>query len=67
MPSASTLNKSLTLPDLEKIYDLLAEAIDAVPADKTELLLVKLALLLAQDLGDRERFAALTVVAKRDL
>ena len=67
MPSASTLNKSLTLPDLEKVYDLLAEAIDAVPADKTELLLVKLALLLAQDLGDRERFAALTVVAKRDL
>ena len=67
MPSASTLNKSLTLPDLEKVYDLLAEAIDAVRTDKTELLLVKLALLLAQDLGDRERFAALTVVAKRDL
>ena len=67
MPSASTLPKSLGLPDLEQVYDLLAKAIDAAPTHKTELLLVKLALLLAQDLGDRERFADLTQVALRDL
>ncbi len=59
--------QTLSLPDLEQVYDLLAEAIGAAPADKTELLLVKLALLLAQDLGDRERFASLIEVALRDL
>ena len=59
--------QTLSLPDLEQVYDLLAEAIGAAPADKTELLLVKLALLLAQDLGDRERFASLIQVALRDL
>ena len=63
----TTPPQSLSLPDLEQVYDLLAEAIDAAPADKTELLLVKLALLLAQDLGDRERFASLIQVALRDL
>ena len=67
MTPTPTPPKSLALPDLEQVYDLLAEAIDSAPADKTELLLVKLALLLAQDLGDRERFASLIEVALRDL
>ncbi len=58
---------ALSLPGLEAVYDTLAETLDQAPADKTELLLVKLALLLAQDLGDPARFAELALIALRDL
>lgn len=57
----------LALPDLEQVYDLLADAIDQAGPDKTELLLVKLSLLLAQALGDRARVAGLLQTALRDL
>ena len=43
---------ALTLPGLESVYDLLAQAIDQAGPDKAELFLVKLALLNAQALGD---------------
>jgi hypothetical protein len=58
---------SLTLPGLESTYDALAEAIDATPEDQRERMLVKLALLLANELGDAERFAALADAARRNL
>ena len=48
-------------------YDALAEAIDRAPAGRSELMLVKLALLLAQELGDGARVAELIEVALRDL
>lgn len=57
----------LTIADLETVYDTLAETLDAVPAAQRELLLVKLALLQAQALGDAARFATLAAVARRDL
>lgn len=57
----------LTIADLETVYDTLAETLDAVPAAQRELLLVKLALLQAQALGDAARFAELAAVARRDL
>lgn len=57
----------LPLPDLEQVYDLLADAIDQVPPQRSELLLVKLSLLLAQELGDRARFAELLQRAQADL
>jgi hypothetical protein len=57
----------LSLTDLESTYDLLAEAIDRTPAGKTELMLSKLVLLLAQELGDRDRVAAQVEVALADL
>lgn len=57
----------LTLPGLEATYDRLAEAIDAVGEAQSERLLVKLALLLAQDLGDADRVAALIAAAQADL
>ena len=57
----------LTLPGLEATYDRLADAIDAVGEAQSERLLVKLALLLAQDLGDADRVAALIAVAQADL
>ncbi|VVD89015.1 hypothetical protein PAQ31011_01527 [Pandoraea aquatica] len=40
---------------LEDIYDTLALAIDATPADKRELLLAKVVLLLANEVRDPQR------------
>jgi hypothetical protein len=58
---------ALPLADLEQVYDHLAEALDRTPEGRSELFLVKLALLLAQDLGDRARFEQQVAVALRDL
>jgi hypothetical protein len=58
---------SLALPDLEATYDRLAEAVDAAGPGKRELLLAKLALLLAEELGDADRVAVLIGEALRDL
>ena len=55
------------MPGLEAVYDTLAETLDQAPDGKTELLLVKLALLLAQDLGDPARFAELARCSLDDL
>ncbi|MCU1720445.1 MULTISPECIES: DUF2783 domain-containing protein [unclassified Pseudomonas] len=57
----------LTTPELEILYDRLADSLDQAPDGKRELLLVKLALLAAEALGDVERFSELTVIAGRDL
>lgn len=62
-----TARAPLTVPGLEAVYDTLAETLDQAPDGKTELLLVKLALLLAQDLGDPARFAELARGALDDL
>ena len=57
----------LSLPQLESTYDLLAEAIDNAPAGMSELMLTKLALLLANELGDPARIQALVRSALADL
>jgi hypothetical protein len=57
----------LSLPDLESTYDLLAEAIDNAPEGTSELMLTKLALLLANELGDLARIQALVQSALADL
>ena len=57
----------LSLPDLESTYDLLAEAIDNAPAGTSELMLTKLVLLLANELGDPARVQALVQSALADL
>lgn len=59
--------KTLTVPGLEQVYDALAEAIDQAGPEKSELFLVKLALLNAQALGDAQAFEAQIAVALRDL
>ena len=59
--------KALSIPDLERIYDLLAVAIDAVPEGEVPRFLTKLALLAANEIGDAERFAGLLDSARRDL
>ncbi|MFM8768918.1 MAG: DUF2783 domain-containing protein [Rubrivivax sp.] len=57
----------LSLNDLETVYDLLAQAIDCAPEGRSELMLTKLALLLAQELGDLPRVEALVASALADL
>ncbi|MEX2495195.1 MAG: hypothetical protein WD448_03845 [Woeseia sp.] len=47
-----TLNTSLSFEDLEKVYDLLAVAIDTAGPDKETLFLAKLCLILAREIGD---------------
>ena len=62
-----TPQASLTIPGLEQVYDTLATAIDQAGPEKTELLLVKLALLQAQALGDATRFQQQVTAALQDL
>jgi hypothetical protein len=57
----------LSIGGLETAYDQLASAIDAVGEDKSELFLVKLALLAAQALGDEAVFGDLIARAQKDL
>jgi len=59
--------KALTIPGLETAYDALASAIDAAGPEKTELFLVKLALLNANALGHPERFQQHLQAALQDL
>ncbi|KJS77280.1 MAG: DUF2783 domain-containing protein [Serpentinimonas sp.] len=62
-----TPSPALDIAGLEAVYDALANAIDQAGPDKTELFLVKLALLNAQTLGDASRFEQLVQAALRDL
>lgn len=61
------MTNTLQTHDLEAVYDSLALAIDRTPDGKSELFLVKLALLLAGELGDRPRFETLIETALHDL
>lgn len=58
---------SLTVPGLEQVYDALATAIDQVGPDRTELFLVKLALLQANALADPAVVRAHIQAALQDL
>ena len=58
---------SLDIAGLEKVYDNLAEAIDQAGSDKSELFLVKLALLNAKALGSPTVFEANIADALKDL
>ena len=55
-PTQSARAAGLDLPGLEAVYDALANAIDLAGPQKTELFLVKLALLNAHALGDQQLF-----------
>jgi hypothetical protein len=58
---------SLDIAGLEKVYDNLAVAIDQAGPEKSELFLVKLALLNAQTLGDAAIFESNIAAALKDL
>ncbi len=58
---------ALDIAGLENVYDALAQAIDQAGSEKSELFLVKLALLNAQALGNPTVFNANIDAALRDL
>ena len=64
--TTTTTPATLDIAGLEAVYDRLATAIDAA-SDKSELFLVKLALLNAQALGDADVFQPQVEAALRDL
>ena len=57
----------LTVPQLEEVYDTLAQAIDDAGEGKAQLMLVKLALLNANALADPELFKRQVLTALKDL
>ncbi|MFI0397595.1 MAG: DUF2783 domain-containing protein [Thiolinea sp.] len=57
----------LTLNELEAVYDALAEALNQVGTEKESLFLTKLALLLANQLGDQAQVEQAITTASRDL
>ncbi|MEJ2760632.1 MAG: DUF2783 domain-containing protein [Gammaproteobacteria bacterium] len=57
---------SLTPEELERIYDLIAEAIDAAGPEKEALFLSKLCLTLANELGDEEQVRKCIAIAGQD-
>jgi hypothetical protein len=67
MISGDTPMTSLSTADLEQVYDALAEGIDRATPARSELFLVKLALLLARELGDRPGVERQIEAALRDL
>lgn len=58
---------TLSIPDLETVYDVLAKAIDQAGPEKSELFLVKLALLNANALGRPETMQQHIQAALQDL
>lgn len=67
MNQALCTPQALDIAGLESVYDQLAAALDAVGAQQSELFLVKLTLLAANELGSAQRFAELLQAAQRDL
>ena len=57
----------LTIPQLEQVYDTLAEAIDQAGPERTELFLTKLSLLLANAIGDAAAVTCSVQAALLDL
>ena len=60
-------NPPLDIAGLEQVYDTLATAIDEAGFEKSELFLVKLALLNAQALGNPQIFETHVQSALKDL
>lgn len=63
----SAAHAPLSIPQLEQVYDTLAEAIDRAGPDHTELFLTKLCLLLANQIGDDAVVAHQVQAALEDL
>ncbi|TFL15804.1 hypothetical protein CSC67_03515 [Pusillimonas caeni] len=58
--------KTFTIDELESFWTLLAEGITTAGEDRESVFLTKLALLLANELGDYERVAACLLEAGKD-
>lgn len=62
-----TNNTALSIPDLEAVYDTLANAIDQAGPEKVSLFLVKLALLNANALASADIFQTHVQAALLDI
>ena len=58
---------SLAAPELEAVWERLAEAVDQAGPERDRLMLAKLSLLFADALGDAPRVHALIATALEDL
>lgn len=58
---------TLSIPEIESVYDMLATAIDKAGSQKSELFLVKLALLQANAAGNVQAFEQHIQTALQDL
>ena len=67
MPTTNPETMPLSIADLESVYDDLAQALDEAGPARSELLLVKLALLNAQALGSAGVFRGHLRAAMQDL
>jgi len=61
------MEKKFTNPQLEEVFDLIAEAIDAAGEDKRALFLAKLALALSNIIGDPAAVRRAVEAASKDL
>lgn len=57
----------MTPTDIERVYEALAQTLDQVGEDKSELFLIKLALLLSNEIGDAESVLGLVNMARMNL
>jgi hypothetical protein len=61
------IEKKMSTIEIEQVYDLIAEGIDKAGPDKMALFLAKLALALANLVGDSKAVANAVLAAGRDL
>jgi hypothetical protein len=61
------IEKKISVIEIERLYDLIAEGIDKAGPDKTALFLAKLSLALANLVGDSKAVADAILAAGRDL
>ena len=61
------IEKKISVIEIERLYDLIAEGIDKAGPDKTALFLAKLSLALANLVGDSQAVANAVLAAGRDL
>jgi hypothetical protein len=61
------IEKKMSVIEIEQLYDLIAAGIDKAGPDKTALFLAKLALALANLVGDSKAVADAILAAGRDL
>jgi len=61
------IEQKMSISEIERVYDLIAEGIDKAGPEKMGLFLVKLGLALANLVGDSETVANAVLAAGRDL
>jgi hypothetical protein len=61
------IEKKMSIVDIERVYDLIADEVDRAGPAKAELFLAKLCLALANLVGDGEKVANAVTAAARDL